>query len=109
MEKKTFPMADVRKVIADETTAQFGAMIGILTSFSNGTLTVSTDEENPWERAEVKLHLQDDLYGENVSGYYISYSSRWQDALFAEKMSVIIGGVAMVAKAVEKMGVEPRK
>lgn len=102
-------MADVRKTIADETTSQFGAMSGLITNFHNGTLTVSTDEENPWDRAEVKLHLQDDLYGEKVNGYYISYSSRWQDALFAEKMSVIIGGVAMVAKALEKMGVEPRK
>ena len=108
-DKKHFPIADVRKVMAEAVERNFGAMTGVKSEYHNGILSVSIPKENDYFSPKVTLHLQDDLYGELVEGYYISYPSMWQSAEHAEKMAVLIGGVAAVGYALEKMGVEPRK
>lgn len=105
MDNKTFPMAEVRKVIAEETEKQFAMMRGVEAEFRSETLYVRTMEESRWDRSEVSLNLRTDLYGEQVEGYYINYPSRWSTAAQADAMSVLMGGVAQVAKAVEALGV----
>lgn len=101
---KTFPMSEVRKIIGDEAQKQFGAMTGVKYELRTTTFTVETEEESYWERAKVDIVLETDIYGEEVSGYYINYSSRWQSAEFASRMSVLIGGVSSIAKKLEVAG-----
>jgi len=98
-------MTEVRRAMGDETKAQFGAVANVEAEFHGETLRVHTNEENPWDQMKVELHLKTNIYGDEVDGYYISYSSMWQSARAADTMSVLLGGVAAIAKKLEAMGV----
>lgn len=106
MEKtKTLPMSEVRKILGDGMKTYFGMMPSVQGDLRETVLKIHTGEENVWDRAEVSISLDTDIYGEEVRGYHISYSSRWQNAEFADLMSVLIGGAAQVAKKLEEAGV----
>lgn len=107
-DKKTFPIADVRKTIGDAAQREFGAMTGVTSEFHNNTLTVKYEGADKWFKPTVTLHLRDDIYGEKVEAYYISYASMWQNAEYAGIMSTLIAGVSSIGLDLEKMGIPAR-
>ena len=102
---KTFPMVAVRKVIGDEAQRQFGAMTGVQLVFQTDSFRITIPAEEYFDRVEVTVSLRSDIYAEQVESYYINFPSRWSSAEYAEKLSVLLGGAAMIGKALEKLWV----